>query len=277
MESKKELRFEKPEKPEIENLKNISVDCSDFSEPEKAEALIKSLNLSVNDTIKEEDGERFIINPRIILKGDSEGKYKREVEEAKKILTKNEIKSISLYYRRKKEDSKIRDKIYYGITKRVDKLYKWDDKNKIHKPIKEKYKEICYSLDWINQNNYLSGFNNLIYHLLNKSERGSWIYSYKCAWFNKQIPNTQEWNEENDGEYWVLTERDADYKANEYLTDDDYLWKEAVESGNTTDGLEEWAEYVISMDGRGSVLNGYDGTEETETINGIEYCIYRIN
>ena len=123
----------------------------------------------------------------------------------------------------------------------------------------------------------MSGFDNLIYHLLDKIGCGNWIYSYKYAWFNKQIPNTQEWKEENEGEYWVLTETDADYKANEYLTDDGDLWKQSVEAGNTTDGLEEWAEYVLSMDGRGNVLNGYDGTEEQETINGVEYCIYRTN
>lgn len=278
MEEKKTLIYETPIKPEIEDLKEVVFDCSNFNEPEKAEALIRSLNLKGSDKIREDDEERFTINPKMILKGDKPEKYKREIEECKKILTESEKKSIGLYYRRKKEYSKIKDKIYYGITKRVEKLYKWDDENKKHIPKKnsERNKEICKSLDWLHDNNYMSGFSNLIYHLLDKKE-SDWVLSYKCAWFNKPVPNTQEWEEENDGEYLVLTETDADYKAKEYLEDDNYLWKQAVESGNTTDSLEDWAKYVLDMDGRGSVLNGYNGNEETEEISGVTYCIYRTN
>ena len=275
--NKKELRFKKPEKPEVEVLK-IGLDCSEFSNPEKAEALIKSLDLSISDTIKEDDEENFIINSKVVLKGDTPEKYKREIEEVKIILTDKEKKEISLYYRRKKENSKIRNKLYYGITKKVEKLYNWDDENKKHisKTNSKRSLEICKSLDWIHNENYLSGFNNLIYHLLAK-ENSDWVYCYKCAWFNKPIPNIQEWREENDGEYLVLTENDADYRAKKYLTDDTYLWTQSVKAGNTTDSLEEWADDVLNMDGRGSVLNSYDGVEEEEEINGINYCIYKTN
>lgn len=274
---KKDLRFELPEKPNLETLK-IGLDCSEFQNPEKAEALIKSLNLSINDIIKEDDGERFTINPRMVLRGNSPNKYKQEVEEAKKILTEKEKKQISLYYRRKKEDSKIRDKLYYGITKRIEKIYNWDKENKKHIPkIKSKRSlEICEALDFLSGNDIFSSFNNLIYHLLSK-DKGDYVYCYKCAWFNKPIPNIQEWREENDGEYLVLTESEADYRAKEYLTDDTYLWEQAVENNHTTDGLEDWADWVIRSDGRGSVLSGYDGIEDVEEINGVWYCIYRIN
>lgn len=274
----KELKFEVPEKPKIEDL-NIKLDCSDFQEPNKAEALIKSLNLKAGDKIKEfSDGEKFIINSKVVLKGDAPEKYKQEIEKVKNILTKEEIKSISLYYRRKKENSKVRDKIYYGITKRIDKLYNWDNENKKHIPKKNSKKsiEICELLDWISENNYLNGFKNIIYHLLSKDER-DFIYCYRQAWFNKPIPNIQEWIEENEGEYLVLTEDEANYRSEEYLTDDTYLLTSSVEAGRTTESLDDWAKSVIEIDGRGSVLSSYDGCEEQEKINGICYCIYRTN
>lgn len=273
----KEWRFDKPEKPELETLK-IKVDLSNFQNPDKAEALIKSLDLNINDEIREDDEDRFTINPKMVLKGNAPNKYKLEIEEVKKILTENEKKSINLYYRKKKEDSKTRDKIYYGITKRVDRLYNWDNENKKHIPKKETKRniEICKSLDIIHNADNFHGFHNLIYHILSK-EKQDFVYCYKCAWFNKEIPNIQEWREENEGEYWVLTENEADYQAEEYLTDDPYLWECAVKEGYTTEGLQEWAKDVINIDGRGSVLNGYDGIEEQEEINGVYYCIYRTN
>lgn len=278
MDEKKVFIFEQPQKPEIENLKEVVADCSEFSEPEKAKALIKNLRLSIGDIIKEHGDSYFIINPKMVLEGDTPEKYKREIEEVKNILTESEKKQISLYYRRKKEDDKIRDKLYYGITKRVEKLYNWDDENKKHKPKTNSKRNIsvCKSLDWISDHNHLSGFDNLIYHILDKKE-SNWVYCYRQAWFNKPIPNIQEWRETDEGEYHVLTDSEADYQAEEYLTDDDSLWKQAVESGNTTDSLEDWAEYVLRMDGRGSILSGYDGSEDFETINGTDYYIYRTN
>ena len=121
-----------------------------------------------------------------------------------------------------------------------------------------------------------TGLNNTIYHLLSKDIQ-DFIYCYRCAWKNKPIPNIQKWNERDDGEYRVLTDSEADYNAREYLEGDEYLWKQAVESGNTTSGFNEWVEYVINMDGRASILNSYDGSEEQEDINGTPYYIYRTN
>ena len=55
------------------------------------------------------------------------------------------------------------------------------------------------------------------------------------------------------------------------------MWKMAVEAGNTTSGFEDWKQEVINMDGRGSILNGYDGCEEYEDVNDTTYYIYRTN
>ena len=70
-------------------------------------------------------------------------------------------------------------------------------------------------------------------------DKGDYLECYKCAWLNKPIPNIQEWREENDGEYLVLTDGEADRQANEYLTDDTYLWTSAVEQGYTREGIDE--------------------------------------
>jgi len=75
--------------------------------------------------------------------------------------------------------------------------------------------------------------------------------------------------------YYVGTEEEMEKIAVSYLTDDDYLWKSAVEAGSTTEGLEEWAEEVINVDGIGHILNGWDGTEDQEEINGTWYTICR--
>lgn len=75
--------------------------------------------------------------------------------------------------------------------------------------------------------------------------------------------------------YYVLTDDEADRKAKDYLTDDTYLWQESVKAGNTTDGLDDWAKYVLDCDGRGSVLNSYDGSEESEQVNEEWFYIYR--
>lgn len=76
-------------------------------------------------------------------------------------------------------------------------------------------------------------------------------------------------------DYLVLTDSEADAKCREDLVDNDELWKQAVQHGDTTLGLEEWADQVISVDGRGSILNRYDGDEGEEEVNGTWYFIYR--
>lgn len=52
----------------------------------------------------------------------------------------------------------------------------------------------------------------------------------------------------------VFTEETGESRAKEYLTDDKELWKQAVEADNTEEGLEEWAEQVLRMDGWHTVL-----------------------
>lgn len=50
-------------------------------------------------------------------------------------------------------------------------------------------------------------------------------------------------------------------RARDYLTDDTEMWKLAVEGDNTTKGLDDWVEEVISVDGWEHVL-GSDNIHE---------------
>ena len=83
-------------------------------------------------------------------------------------------------------------------------------------------------------------------------------------------------DEENE-EFIVLTDEEADSRCTEYLIDNKDLWKDAVENNRTEQGLEDWATEIIRMDGRGSVLADYDGDENKEEVDGVTYYIYRTN
>lgn len=75
-------------------------------------------------------------------------------------------------------------------------------------------------------------------------------------------------------DYFVGTQEEAEEEARDYLSQDD-LWREAVKAGNTTLGLDDWIQEVIDIDGIGHLLNGWDGSEDSEEINGQEYFICR--
>ena len=64
----------------------------------------------------------------------------------------------------------------------------------------------------------------------------------------------------------IMTEREGEEKAREYLEDGE-LWKMAVESGNTTSGLSDWVDEVLSMDGWEPQLD----VTSTGEHNGIDY------
>jgi hypothetical protein len=61
------------------------------------------------------------------------------------------------------------------------------------------------------------------------------------------------------------------------LDDNRDMWVEAVKDNRTDESWEDWKESVVQNDGRGSIISGYDGREEEETINGTTYYIYRTN
>jgi hypothetical protein len=107
---------------------------------------------------------------------------------------------------------------------------------------------------------------------------------------------------EENGEYMVLTDEEADEKAAAYIEQslwafstgflasetgiDEEVFKaiqanercesnnDAIESiVNSTCGIDDFVESAISADGRGHFINSYDGEESQEG----EYFIYRVN
>lgn len=70
-------------------------------------------------------------------------------------------------------------------------------------------------------------------------------------------------------DYYAGTDDELEDLAREYLTDDPSLWIESVKAGSTTQGLDDWVDDVISMDGWANVLNSWDGTSEE-----VDFCEY---
>lgn len=81
--------------------------------------------------------------------------------------------------------------------------------------------------------------------------------------------------------YFVGDEEETNTEATEYLTDDTYIYESWVKEqlkqgqGSFIKNLDDWAEWVIESDGFGSILNGWDGSEDTEEVEGTEYYIIR--
>jgi hypothetical protein len=264
---KEEIRFEPLEKPEIEGFIEIIPDTSEFSNQEKAEALIKNLSLSVGDTIQEIGEENYIINPRMVLKGNSPEYYKETIKHLKNLLTQKEIGEIKRAINR--DTKKYCKKLYDRLSKKIDNFY---FRGNIKKSLSQEIKE---SLEFFNEDKHTGAYNT-IYNLLSK-DKEDYIYCYKCAFKGEPIPNIQKWRKVDDGEYLVLTDDEAEDRARDFLVSDDYLWRSAVEHGNTTESLEDWADSVLKYDGRGSILSSYDGGEDYEEVGGEEYYIYRTN
>ena len=63
-------------------------------------------------------------------------------------------------------------------------------------------------------------------------------------------------------DYYAGTEEELEVLAMSRLTDDKSIWIEAIKAGTTTDSLDDWAQYVLDMDGWANILNSYDGTSE---------------
>jgi hypothetical protein len=254
MKNKNELRFEPLPKPTIENLKIVRVDTSEFSEPEKAEAIINSLSLNIGDTIIE-NGDEFTINPRMVLEGTSPQEYKHLVDSLKVLLTKKEIVAMTKAIKSKAYD----ENLYHKIDSRLQKVKGKTEKEK---------NAIAYLKSQIH------GISNSLYHLLSKGT-DSYLVCFRCAWNDKPIPDQRTWNEKNAGEYRVLTGSEADSACEDYLDED--MWREAVSAENTTESYDDWKDTVINFDGRGQTLSSYDGSEEEQEVNGTTYYIYRTN
>ena len=261
----KQYSYTVPIKPGLTESVEVKPDVSEFSDSDRAQAIIQNLKLSVGDTVRE-DENTYTINPRMVLKGAAPETYKATMENLKKVLTTTEITAISRAINKKGDHHEL----YQKIVDRISNNYYYKGEFR-----KTTTREIKDALTWLKANCFY--WENSLSYLLSESKfvgsEPSGLTCYKLAWKNKPIPNIQEWQEEDDGQYEVLTDSEADEKARDYLDDD---WIEAVKAGRTESSKEDWIDEVIGY-GRGEILNHYNGCEEEEEINGTAYYIYRTN
>jgi len=233
-------------------------DLDEYTNEEKAKALIDCLDLDSEETELVENGDYYEVNPSIKKSGRSPAEAVRDSKLLKKILTPKKIKQIQAIIHLDVVSKEVRDKVYYSVTRYINKYKKGT----------EEFKKLSMF------NAYAS---NVVYHLLDKDGQDHAL-TLQEAFIDETPKDRRNSYGVNDGEYWVLDDTEADDRAYDYLTGDTYLYKESVahmiENGDTTPpSLIEWAEDVISQDGRGSVLSSYDGEELEEG----DFFIYRVN
>lgn len=79
-------------------------------------------------------------------------------------------------------------------------------------------------------------------------------------------------------EYYVGDEDDLEEVANTILHGDygyEDIWRDSVANGGITQGLEDWLDDVLHIDGWVSVLNHYDGQYKTYRVDHEEICVCR--
>lgn len=83
--------------------------------------------------------------------------------------------------------------------------------------------------------------------------------------------------EEQRGEWYVLTDEEADARADARLNDyiEECVLDEIPERYRPYFDRAAWKKDVLDEGGRGQRLAGYDGEENDETIDGVTYYIYR--
>ena len=127
---------------------------------------------------------------------------------------------------------------------------------------------------------------NGLYHLLSSApDDQSWhVYALRAAFNGEEIEDRREYRHAEDGEYLVLTEEEADERAEEYvrsvfedcylpdLPKDNFLMQYI--------DLDKAVEDAIEIDGRAHSLAGYDGEENEVYFDNADYpvlYIYRTN
>jgi hypothetical protein len=53
------------------------------------------------------------------------------------------------------------------------------------------------------------------------------------------------------------------------------MWIEQIKADRTELSFKEWQDWVISSDGYGHILNSWDGSEDSQEIDGTTYYIIR--
>lgn len=249
-------------------------DLDEFVDGDKAQAIIDFLDLDGDVDELSEDDNSYTVNHRKVKRGTSPKKYIEVITAFKELLTPKQREMINSYLKLLSvleycECGKVKDKLYHKISSALEKLSESKDEkvkallevcNKDNYPI-----NILYHLLWLPDNTPKTSYHTPV------TEAPDYVLSYREAWFGQKVIDRREFSSDDDGEYMVLTDSEADDMCDDYLDEDQ--WRMAVEAKNTWSGYREWCQEVIDIDGRGHILNSNDGSEDEQ--NG--YYIYRIN
>lgn len=261
--------------------------------------LAQYLKIDTNKISQGWDENTFEINKRMIKDGKSPLYYKESIAQLKDMLRSVEKYSyqyhiaINHFFKRTTELA-----FSHPTLKQVNNLkcYRQRLYNRLSKTIEGQ----PVIKDWL--------YNaNILYYLLGMSNDKKLFFDLMLLWRGKDITDSRELREVNDGEYTILTEEEADEKCKDQILDS--LWAfnssfiidhsstldyddgsekilEAIqaqcEGGNEAvkkliDDLDEFVEDAISADGRGAFMSTYDGDEEEFQYNNKTYYIYRNN
>jgi hypothetical protein len=252
----------------------------------KIKALAKYLECDPED-LEESDyiDNAFQLNPRQEKQGDPPSYYIDVVSKFKTLLTPLKKKQIKEFIENEPFNTKHeRDKLYYTITRYL-KRYKQD---------KPTYKEIKRKSLYVE---------NVLFHLLSNEDR-DYVKSYKNAFLGLPVEDNREYRSVDSGEYLILTDEEADEKAEEYILNSlwafnsefiirhtDLPWdaqemiqayqEDRCESANEPikaliNDLDEFIEDAILSDGRGHFINSYDGEETEIQFNDLFFFVYRM-
>lgn len=120
---------------------------------------------------------------------------------------------------------------------------------------------------------------NVLYHLVlaESSYNLDYTMSLRRAWLGQPVSDTRRDTVRNDGEYLVLTDREADEWEEEGLRS---LFNDMTYDVRDTfvgNYLDEDRFVKDNSGNRGENISGYDGTENEQEYNGVTYYIYRHN
>lgn len=246
-----------------------------YDNDEKAVALALFLDLTKDDKLEQSSytDNEYTVNERKVKRGYSPKEYMQIIADLKLLLTKSEKSAIS---------RKVKS---LTTGKAVNKKHSNDLYHKISSALSERKASQTpeqQAADDRLVKNHLYVVNTL-YSLFDRQadydRESEYINSLRQAWQGITPKNTRENAIENDGEYLVLTDDEADTTYDEALDNyiDECILPEMPEMAQNYFDYDACKRDLQINSSRGDTLNRYDGTEEYITVNGTDYFIYRTN
>lgn len=261
---------------------------------ERIQALAQFLKIEASD-IRNDGGDYFTVSPRKKKQGDSPEQIAAAVAATQVILSKKEEETVSAYIdavrlaaelgdtpKERKQKEKIRKsgkRIYDKLAPKIAEAQdihrrELDRISGSDQAAATKREAIKSPLDsW-------GHWQNLLYRITDHidPENREITQQLRASWKGESIEDKRETIEVDNGQYRVLIDEEADEEGASQLDEyiEEVILPEIPEYLQNYFDAERWkndAEY----DGRAHNIATYDGEENSETVNGTEYYIYRTN